>query len=406
MAKTDGIFIFVATYPDEAAAREDYQVVKDLHAGGLVGSYDAAVVTKDAKGKVHENKDETATRHGAWWGVGVGAAVGVIFRRRSSARPRVGGVVGAFAGHLAKGMPRSTAKELGDFIEPGQAGLLIVGETKVQAAVQKAVTRAEKGSRTSSTSTRRTSTRRCSKRSRRCSDLAGPTFLLLEQPLHLAEHGVPGVAEPLEEHHLRGDDLRAVLPGAVDRERLVGRVARADRVGDDDTRCPSASRPSTVCSTQMCASHPATTISVDPIGSRAGKSGSSRAENLVFASTASGYGLSGATVGPRPAGYCSVARTGTSSIRAACATRAALATTRSPSCIAGMSRSCRSIRSTTEPSAESSTPEGTPGEASRSTQRRASVGPERQVTGLPAVTRDFTGAMPRPGREPGRTRPA
>ena len=144
MAKTDGIFIFVATYPDEAAAREDYQVVKDLHAGGLVGSYDAAVVTKDANGKVHENKDETATRRGAWWGVGVGAAVGAIFAPTVIGAAAVGGVIGAFAGHLAKGMPRSTAKELGDFIEPGQAGLLIVGETKIQAAVQKAVTRAEK----------------------------------------------------------------------------------------------------------------------------------------------------------------------------------------------------------------------------------------------------------------------
>jgi uncharacterized membrane protein len=144
VAKTDGIFILVATYPDEAAARGDYQVVKDLHAGGLVGSYDAAVVTKDANGKVHENKDETATRHGAWWGVGVGAAVGVIFAPTVIGAAAVGGVIGAFAGHLAKGMPRSTAKELGDFIEPGQAGLLIVGESKIQAAVQKAVTRAEK----------------------------------------------------------------------------------------------------------------------------------------------------------------------------------------------------------------------------------------------------------------------
>ena len=144
MANTDGTFIFVATYPDEAAAREDYQVVKELHARGLVGAYDAAVVTKDAKGKVHENKDETATRHGAWWGIGVGAAVGVIFAPTVIGAAAVGGVIGAFAGHLAKGMPRSTAKELGDFIEPGQAGLLIVGESKVQAAVQKAVTRAEK----------------------------------------------------------------------------------------------------------------------------------------------------------------------------------------------------------------------------------------------------------------------
>jgi len=139
-----GTFILVATYPNEAAAQDDYQVVKDAHAAGLVGSYDAAVLTKDASGKVHENKDETATRHGAWWGVAAGAAVGVIFAPTIIGAAAVGGVVGAVTGHLAKGMPRSTAKELGDFIEPGQAGLLIVGETKIQAAVQKAVTRAEK----------------------------------------------------------------------------------------------------------------------------------------------------------------------------------------------------------------------------------------------------------------------
>ncbi len=86
MSETDSTFIYVATYPDEDAARADYQVVKDLRAGGLVGSYDAAIVTKDASGKVHVNKDETATRHGAWWGIAAGAAVGVLFRRPSSAR--------------------------------------------------------------------------------------------------------------------------------------------------------------------------------------------------------------------------------------------------------------------------------------------------------------------------------
>ena len=86
MSATDTTFIYVATYPDEAAARADYQVVKDLRAGGLVGSYDAAIVTKDASGKVHANKDETATRHGAWWGIAAGAAVGVSSRRPSSAR--------------------------------------------------------------------------------------------------------------------------------------------------------------------------------------------------------------------------------------------------------------------------------------------------------------------------------
>ena len=45
-------------------------MVKDLHSAGAVGSYDAAVVTKDDQGKVHVNKDEMATRHSAWGGRG------------------------------------------------------------------------------------------------------------------------------------------------------------------------------------------------------------------------------------------------------------------------------------------------------------------------------------------------
>jgi uncharacterized membrane protein len=144
MAKTDGTFIYVATYPDEIAALDDYQTVKGLHADGLVGAYDAAVVTKDAAGKVHENKDETATRHGAWWGVAAGAAVGVIFPPAILGAAAAGGVIGGVSGHLAKGMSRSRAKELGDFIDPGEAGLVVVGETKVKAAVQKAVHNADK----------------------------------------------------------------------------------------------------------------------------------------------------------------------------------------------------------------------------------------------------------------------
>jgi len=144
VAKADSTFVYVATYPDETAARDDYQVVKQLRASGLVGSYDAAVITKDASGRIHENKDETATRHGAWWGVAAGAALGVIFPPSVLGAAAVGGIVGGVSGHLAKGMSRARAKELGDFIDPGEAGLIVVGESKVEEAIQKAVTRAEK----------------------------------------------------------------------------------------------------------------------------------------------------------------------------------------------------------------------------------------------------------------------
>jgi uncharacterized membrane protein len=144
MSGSGGTFVLVATYPDEETAQQDYQVVKDAHAAGLVGSYDAAVVTKDASGKVHENKDETATRHGAWWGAAAGAAVGIIFPPSLLAGAAAGAVTGGVSGHLAKGMSRSDAKQLGDFINPGQAGLIVVGENKVEDAIKHAVTRAEK----------------------------------------------------------------------------------------------------------------------------------------------------------------------------------------------------------------------------------------------------------------------
>jgi hypothetical protein len=48
--------------------------------------------------------------------------------------------VGGVSGHLAKGLSRSQAKQA-DFIDPSQAGLVVVGESKVKEAVPKAVTR-------------------------------------------------------------------------------------------------------------------------------------------------------------------------------------------------------------------------------------------------------------------------
>jgi uncharacterized membrane protein len=144
MADSESVFIFVGAYPDEVAARSDYDVVKDLHAAGAVGTYDAAVVTKDDDGKVHVNKDEMATRHGAWGGAAVGAVVGILFPPSLIVSAGVGAAAGGVGGHLWRGMSRADCKELGDVIDDGQAALVIVGESKVEEAIQKAGLKAEK----------------------------------------------------------------------------------------------------------------------------------------------------------------------------------------------------------------------------------------------------------------------
>ena len=144
MAKSDGVFIFIGTYMDEASAQADYDTIKDLHSAGAVGTYDASVVTKDLNGKVHVNKDEMATRHGGWGGAAVGAVVGILFPPSIIGAAVVGGAVGGVSGHLWRGMSRSDVKELGDVIDAGQAALLVVGESTVEAALNKAGLKAEK----------------------------------------------------------------------------------------------------------------------------------------------------------------------------------------------------------------------------------------------------------------------
>src|SRR6202000_1753697 len=144
MAAPDALFIYIATYPSEGAARADYHVVKDLHAAGAVGTYDAAVITKDGAGKVHVNKDEMATRHGAWGGAAVGAVVGILFPPAIIGSAVVGAAVGGVSGHLWRGMSRADVKEFGEVIDAGQAALVIVGGSKLEEALRKAVLKAEK----------------------------------------------------------------------------------------------------------------------------------------------------------------------------------------------------------------------------------------------------------------------
>jgi uncharacterized membrane protein len=144
MAKPDGVFIFIGTYPNEDSARFDYDLIKSFHDEGVVGTYDASVVTKDTGGKVHVNKDEMATRHGAWGGAAAGAVVGILFPPSIIGTALVGAAVGAVGGHLWRGMSRADVKELGDIIDTGQAALIVVGETKLQDALEKAQLKAEK----------------------------------------------------------------------------------------------------------------------------------------------------------------------------------------------------------------------------------------------------------------------
>jgi uncharacterized membrane protein len=138
------VFIYAATYADREDALADYDGLLELHAAKLVGTYDVALIARDADGKVHVAKHEKPTQHGAWGGIAVGAALGILFPPSIVGAAAVGGVVGGLGGHLRRGISRGDAKELGELLEGGEAALIVIGESRVEEQLDKALTRAEK----------------------------------------------------------------------------------------------------------------------------------------------------------------------------------------------------------------------------------------------------------------------
>ena len=69
---------------------------------------------------------------------------GLIFPPSVIGAAAVGGVVGGVGAHLRKGMKRADVKELGELLENGEAGLVVVGESRVAEELDKALARAER----------------------------------------------------------------------------------------------------------------------------------------------------------------------------------------------------------------------------------------------------------------------
>jgi uncharacterized membrane protein len=151
----DTLLVVVGVYDDVADAKADYELVGDLHSeAGLIDAYDAAVIERTDKGRTRiVKKHETPTRVGGVLGGGMGLATGLVVALFPFAA--VGGgllagtaaggaILGAVAGHAAAGMSRHDLKELGEQLDEGTAGLVVVAVSDMGAKVERAMERAEK----------------------------------------------------------------------------------------------------------------------------------------------------------------------------------------------------------------------------------------------------------------------
>ena len=151
----DTFMAYVGVYSDVADAEADYHAVHDLHTtADLIDAYDAAVIERKDNGKVKiVKKHETPTRVGGVGGGALGLATGLaiaLFPAAAigggllAATTGGGAALGALAGHAAAGMSRKDLKELGEHLDAGQAGLVVVAVSDMAAKVDQAMAKADK----------------------------------------------------------------------------------------------------------------------------------------------------------------------------------------------------------------------------------------------------------------------
>jgi uncharacterized membrane protein len=152
----DTLIVLANQYSTEADALADYDAVRKLYTDlGLFDTYDAAVLTHQADGKVKIVKRvEQPTRKGGAMGLGIGLATGALvalfpalgvpLAAGALGGGAIGAGVGAVAGHASAGMSRSDLKSVGELLDAGTSGLLVVAAADMAGRVDKAVTRAKK----------------------------------------------------------------------------------------------------------------------------------------------------------------------------------------------------------------------------------------------------------------------
>jgi uncharacterized membrane protein len=136
------IQIIVAAFndPDEASA-----VMADLKAGkreGLIGIIDAAVVVKNATGKLKITDAKRRSRKGLVTGGVVGGLIGLVLAPPVTAIAAGGGVIGALVGKLRSAPLKAEMKDLGSALQPNTSAIIAIIEhtwvEKLEAALMDA----------------------------------------------------------------------------------------------------------------------------------------------------------------------------------------------------------------------------------------------------------------------------
>jgi uncharacterized membrane protein len=151
---SDTLYVLAASYDSLEDAVAEYEAIEVAHRHvGTSHDFDAAVVAKDDAGKVdvvrrHEEQKRHGTQVGLNWGLAIGAvaalfpAIGIV--GGLAAGGGAGALLGALAGHANGGMRKEDLTAIGEVLQRGDAGLIVVYSADMADRVMTTVTAAHK----------------------------------------------------------------------------------------------------------------------------------------------------------------------------------------------------------------------------------------------------------------------
>jgi uncharacterized membrane protein len=130
---SDSVQVFIAVYDGEFGAKEALKDFQQMERAGSIDLIDAAVVVRQADGKV--KYEETIDPGGKKWagrGAVAGGLLGLIFPPSLIASAAVGGGVGAIWGKIRdKGIKDEDLKSIGESMDPGTSAIIAIAQDRV-----------------------------------------------------------------------------------------------------------------------------------------------------------------------------------------------------------------------------------------------------------------------------------
>ena len=140
--------LYIAAYPDENAARGDWDALKQAASDDVIKVDGLVLVSRGSDGKINVEDDFHTARKGAAWGAVGGAVIGLIFPPSLLAGAAVGAGAGLGIGGLKSHREKKAIKaDVEDVLPLDSSGIVALFEETWVADVDKALSHADKVSK-------------------------------------------------------------------------------------------------------------------------------------------------------------------------------------------------------------------------------------------------------------------